>query len=96
VTTVFTVRDAVNATLLFKLHHLLDGLLLDRYELVRSRGFVGDGIAFLHELIWPEKGPNVLYETVSMTYCAALRFVAYQLEKEGCGEQKTCWTDNDL
>jgi len=62
-TTVFTVRDAVDATLLFKLDHLLDSLLLDWHELVRRRGFVGDGIAFLHELIWPEKGPNVLYET---------------------------------
>jgi len=61
VTTVFTICDAVNATLLFKLHDLLDGLLLDRHKLVRRSGFVGDGIAFLDELIWPEKRPNVLY-----------------------------------
>jgi len=57
---VLAVGDAAKADLLLQLDNILDGLLLDGNQRVRSGAFVSDGVAFLDELLGTQQGADVL------------------------------------
>jgi hypothetical protein len=57
---VLAIGDAAKADLLLQLNNILDGLLLDGNQRVRSGALVGDCVAFLNEFLRTQQGANVL------------------------------------
>jgi len=59
---VLAVRDAVDTAFLLHFDDVTNGVLLDRGEGVLSGRALGDGVAFLDQLVWAEEGADVLCE----------------------------------
>lgn len=76
----------MDATVLLKLDHLLNCLLLDGNERLFGFGLVGDSVAVLDELIGSEKGADVLYLRLGYML-TSVRTYTHRHGKEGCEEK---------